>query len=200
MDDDTRDWFRSRRTMIRVLRRRGYEVDDSVDYPTLEDFVRDCGTSPPSEDKMAIWLPVPGMVVYFCTAPKALGIAHMRALARITKAKGMANIIIVSVHGITTSANSQMLDAFRASKTRVRTFLRNELLVDIFEHVNMPRVRILAEEEWRALLPVDSAKLLPKILRTDPVARLLDLRPGQVVEATYPSINSGTHREFLCVA
>lgn len=205
MDPDTRDWFRARRTMLRTLRRRGYEdVDRSLDFETEADFVRECGSSPPSEDKMAVWLPVRGMLVYFCTAPKALGIAHIRALAKVMRSKAMSSLVIVSVHGITASARAQMGEVFKQAKVKARAFLREELLVDIFEHVNMPRVRVLTAEEWDGLrkreVPVDGPKALPKILRTDPVARLLDLRPGQVIAATYPSINSGTHTEFLAVA
>lgn len=201
---DTYDWFRARLTAIACLRRRGYDdVDRVTTYTDFRDFVRACGAAPPSETAMAIWLPDRKLLVQFCTTPKALGIAHVRELSRLSCERGVKNLIIVSRQGITSSAKSQISELF-GKDTRVRMFLRSELLVDIFAHVNMPRIRVLSSEEWRDVskrrVPATTAQNLPKILRTDPVSRLLDLRPGQVIEAVYPSINCGEHTEYHVVA
>lgn len=77
------------------------------------------------------------------------------------------------------------------------------LLYDVLKHEYTPRHTILSEEETQAMMTryfvVDKSQL-PSISRTDPVARALGMRPGEVCRIDRPSVTAITSEFYrVCV-
>lgn len=72
-------------------------------------------------------------------------------------------------------------------------FIENELLINLIDHDLVPEHEILSKEECDELLENYNAKKrnLPKILKTDPVARYYNMKPGDICKIIRPSEQSG---------
>ena len=81
------------------------------------------------------------------------------------------------------------------TQIQVEVFSLGELVVNITEHELVPKHILLSEEEKQVLLKRYKIKSsqLPKILITDPVARYLGLKRGQVVKIVRVSETAGRY-------
>ena len=109
------------------------------------------------------------------------------------------NAILVYQKNMTPSANKVVAEM--AGKYKLELFQESELLVNITQHVLVPKHVVLSAEEKKALLAryrlTDA--LLPRIQPTDPVARYFGLSRGQVVKIIRPSETAGKYVTYrLC--
>ena len=75
-----------------------------------------------------------------------------------------------------------------------QVFNLSKLVINIMEHELVPEHRIINEDEKRTLLlkfDISSLTQLPIILKTDPVAKFLGMKRGDVCEIKRPSETSG---------
>merc|ERR1712224_544278 len=84
----------------------------------------------------------------------------------------------------------------------IETFLERELLVNITEHILVPKHQLLTNAEKIQLL--NRYKLreaqIPRILSNDPVARYLGIDVGDVVRIIRPSETAGRYVTYrICV-
>jgi DNA-directed RNA polymerase subunit H (RpoH/RPB5) len=73
-------------------------------------------------------------------------------------------------------------------------FTLKELLINISKHKLVPKHEILSENEVKDLLDKYQLKqktMLPIIQKTDPMARYLDVKAGEIVKVTRPSQSAG---------
>jgi DNA-directed RNA polymerase I, II, and III subunit RPABC1 len=109
-----------------------------------------------------------------------------------------ACVILIISDPLTAISSASLVD----SKTLIEVFRLAELQVNISRHVKVPRHQAIREDaEISELLKQYSLKSryqLPIIKSSDPMARYLALRPGQVVRITRISPSAGTYVLFRC--
>ena len=112
--------------------------------------------------------------------------------SNMKEAKADTGIIIIS--GILTSQAKQKISDINF-ELQVECFNISELMVNITEHTYVPKHFLLSDEEKSMLLKRYKIKesQLPKILSTDPVARYLGLRKGNIVKIIRDSETAGKY-------
>jgi DNA-directed RNA polymerase I, II, and III subunit RPABC1 len=148
--------------------------------------------NPPPPDVGSIWVEfLPGDNV---------GIKQMRNFAQfLSQQSHHTGILITSV--TVTPAAMKIIPAV-ASDTRIECFMEQDLLVNITHHELVPKHVLLSKEERAKLLERYRLKdtQLPRIQLSDPIARYLGLRRGQVVKIIRKSETAGRYASYrLCV-
>ncbi|KAK4268611.1 hypothetical protein QN277_025235 [Acacia crassicarpa] len=198
--------FRVRRTVMQMLKDRGYLVTDSeinmskndfkLKYPenlTREDlFISRTKKNDPSDQIYVFFLekrPENTMV----------GTDAIRTCILRMESEGVYTAILVVQPKLTHYA--LQFFAEKSSKCHLETFQESELLVNITEHVNVPEHKVLTDSEKKTLLERYTVKesQLPRIQVTDPVARYYGLECEQVVRITRLSENSGKYMTYRYV-
>ena len=107
-------------------------------------------------------------------------------------AKADTGIIIIS-GTLTSQAKQKMADI--NYELQIECFNISELMVNITEHSYVPKHILLNDEEKALLLKRYKIKenQLPKILTSDPIARYLGLRRGNVVKIIRDSETAGKY-------
>ncbi|KAK9289510.1 hypothetical protein L1049_007665 [Liquidambar formosana] len=194
-------YYLSRRTVLEMLRDRGYAVPNSEIDLSLQEFRSIYGQTPdPERFRISTSLrsdPSKKILVIFC-GPGLVKVNVIRSIAtQIVNKDSLSRLILILQNQIT----SQALKAVDLFSFKVETFQITDLLVNITKHVLKPKHRILTDEEKQKLLKKYSLdeKQLPRMLQKDAIARYYGLEKGQVVKV----INSGeiteSHVSYRCV-
>ncbi|KAK9291105.1 hypothetical protein L1049_009292 [Liquidambar formosana] len=194
-------YYLSRRTVLEMLRDRGYAVPNSEIDLSLQEFRSIYGQTPdPERFRISTSLrsdPSKKILVIFC-GPGLVKVNVIRSIAtQIVNKDSLSRLILILQNQIT----NQALKAVDLFSFKVETFQITDLLVNITKHVLKPKHRILTDEEKQKLLKKYSLdeKQLPRMLQKDAIARYYGLEKGQVVKV----INSGeiteSHVSYRCV-
>ena len=148
--------------------------------------------NPPPPDIGKVWVEfLPGDNV---------GIKQMRNFAQFLSLNNHHTGILITSVAVTPAA-MKIIPAV-ASETRIECFMEQDLLVNITHHELVPRHVLLSKEERGKLLERYRLKdtQLPRIQLSDPIARYLGLRRGQVVKIIRKSETAGRYASYrLCV-
>ena len=108
------------------------------------------------------------------------------------KAEASSGIIVISGQ-LTSQAKQKIVDINKV--LQLEDFHISELMVNITKHSYVPQHILLTDEEKNILLRRYKIKenQLPKILTTDPIARYLGLRKGNVVKIIRNSETAGKY-------
>lgn len=217
--------WRAWRTVHEMVQDRGYKLSDDEVQMSLQDFRNQFsgpdGTverlqmrfsakptdlmmtrysnlataaqpNPPAPDIGPIWVEfLPGDNV---------GIKQMRNFAQFLSQQNYHTGILVTSVAVTPAA-MKIIPAV-ASETRIECFMEQDLLVNITHHELVPKHVLLSKEERGKLLERYRLKdtQLPRIQLSDPIARYLGLRRGQVVKIIRKSETAGRYASYrLCV-
>jgi len=201
--------WRVRKTIHAMLAERGYLLTQDDMTMTMDDFKATFGDNP-NRDRLTVLAskkddPTDQIFVFWADEEK-LGVAPVKNyVVRMEKEK-ITRAILILKRGITTFAKrilSEMANPADTSKPRriVELFEELELLVNITEHVFVPRHVLLNEEEKRVLLAKYKLKetQLPRIQHIDPIARFYGLQKGNVVKIIRPSETAGRYVTYRLV-
>ncbi|KAI4114814.1 MAG: hypothetical protein LQ345_004478 [Seirophora villosa] len=214
----TRLW-RAWRTVKEMCADRGYELAEEEVRISLDEFrenYTDASGGPdrkkmnfsarPTTSMLKKYTPLPtpsvpapdpaiGTIWVEFSTDASIGIKQMRAFAHhIDEHKFHTGIMITQAS--ITSAAVKIMSAVTGHV--IETFVETDLLVNITHHELVPKHILMSAEEKKALL--DRYRLkesqLPRIQTSDPMAKYLGLRRGQVVKIIRKSETAGRYASY----
>nr|XP_027068831.1 DNA-directed RNA polymerase V subunit 5A-like isoform X1 [Coffea arabica] len=194
-------YYLSRRTVLEMLRDRGFLVPNSEIGLSLQDFRNNYGQQP-DIDRLRISAlhkddPSNKILVLFC-GPNVVKVNVIRGIAnQIMNKDTLSRLILIVQNHIT----SQAMKAVDLLPFKVEIFQITDLLVNVTKHVLKPKHQLLTEEEKQRLLEKYNIedKQLPRMLQKDAIARYYGLEKGQVLKVTYNNEITETHVTYRCV-
>ena len=189
--------FRAYRTLNKMMEDRGYIVEESQKELTFSDWVKNNNNRTTlngifyKKDQNN-----PDIIIrlYFEYLEGLKISANDISLffTNMKDAKADTGIIIIS-GTLTSQAKQKMADI--NYELQIECFNISELMVNITEHSYVPKHILLNDEEKALLLKRYKIKenQLPKILTSDPIARYLGLRRGNVVKIIRDSETAGKY-------
>ena len=104
---------------------------------------------------------------------------------------------IVVVKSISKKAHQQFMKNF----DRVEIFMEQEMMINLVDHVMVPKHELLTPEEVLTFYETYNCKKknMPKILSTDPVARYYAMKVGDICRVIRPSEKSGFAHSYRLV-
>ncbi|KAE9616279.1 hypothetical protein Lal_00017696 [Lupinus albus] len=181
-------YFHSRRTVLEMLRDRGYDVPNSELTRSLPEF-RSIFGEKPNHQSLTIRVsllsdPSNKVLVCFMGTTDIIRKGTIRALHNEIAEKERLNRLILIVQSKMTAFARKDLDG---SPFKVEILNINDLLVNITKHVLQPKYQLLTADEKQALLMKHSLeeKQLPHMLKADAIARYYGLEKGQVIKITH---------------
>jgi DNA-directed RNA polymerases I, II, and III subunit RPABC1 len=93
----------------------------------------------------------------------------------------------------------QLEALYQKEKIFTQAFWLDTLIINILDHVIVPEHRIMSQEAKEALLDrynITHFNQLPLIMKTDPVAKFIGMKRGDVCEITLASETSGKYNNY----
>jgi DNA-directed RNA polymerase I, II, and III subunit RPABC1 len=142
--------------------------------------------------------PACGHVLVMFNGEPNLGVKPIKAFLQETVNKRGAFTGILITAAPPTPSSLKVTQALDPKKNVVEVFQESELVVNITLHELVPKHILLSYEEKAELLKRYRLKesQLPRIQKTDPVAKYLGLRRGQVVKIIRKSETAGRYASY----
>lgn len=194
--------FRVRKTLCKMLTKRGYLINPSEIELSLDEFKERYG-DPVQKANLMLSVqklddPEDKIFVFFPDEEK-LRIAPIRVYLEQMKQENVKKAIIVCEKDVTPLAKQAVHEA--RPNFFLEIFVEAELLVDITEHELVPEHQVLSNEEKTNLLKQYKLKeiQLPRMKPEDPVARYFGLTRGHVVKIIRASETAGRYVTYRIV-
>ncbi|KAJ8604371.1 hypothetical protein CTAYLR_002572 [Chrysophaeum taylorii] len=187
--------FRIRRTVLKMLKKRSYIVDPVALEMDASAFQEQFGDKPKRGDQTILAeheTDPDDQIFVFLPEEDKVGVKTIKSYCDLMQEAHVTHAILVVKQGITPFAKTALQEM---SPFTMEHFRDNELLVDITEHKLVPTHQPLSPDDKAALLKRYKLKeaQLPRIQRTDPVARYFGLKTGDVVKIIRPSETAGRY-------
>ena len=192
--------FRVWNTLIKMMKDRGYSLEERKEKLDYNEWLDEFQNKPISQIFYKVIKENPPHVkrIYFEYREPINSNGKINSkdieifYSNLQKALSESGVILIS--DILTSQAKQKIIDYNA-EIQIQCFTLNELIVNITEHTYVPQHILLNEEEKSKLLSRYRIKegQLPKILTTDPIAKYLGLRKGNVVKIIRDSETAGKY-------
>lgn len=180
---------RVRTTALAMLKKRGYSVLTNDDSYSTNSIIatRNLGNDETTEETI---------IVFFSEELK-IGITQIRAYIEEMKKLEIEHAILIAKGTYTSSATKGVVGA----PVRIELFTEKETRIDITEHSLQPKFKMLNRDEINEVLNQYDIKLtqLPRMKKTDPVARFYGAKPKDVFKTTRPSETAGICTSYRVV-
>lgn len=195
-------YYLSRRTLLEMLRDRGYAIPNSEINLSLPEFRNIYGDTHLDVTRLRISAakesdPSNKILVIFY-GPNMVKVNGIRSIiTQIMNKDSLSRLILIVENKMTNQAMRSMdLLSFE-----VEVFEITDLLVNITKHVLKPKHRVLTDEEKQNLLKKYNLedKQLPRISQKDAIVQYYGLEKREVVEVTYSGESTGLHVTYRCV-
>ncbi|KAL6555348.1 DNA-directed RNA polymerase V subunit 5A [Orobanche gracilis] len=194
-------YYLSRRTVLEMLKDRGFAVPSCEIEVSLEEFRNKYGQMPDTDDLRISALhkddPSIKTMVIFC-GQSIVKVNIIRAIGSMIPNKDSLSRLILVVQNKVTNQALKAVDLFTF---KVEIFQITDLLVNVTKHELKPKHQVLTDQEKQDLLKKYSIdeKQLPRMSEKDAIARYYGLEKGQVVKVTYSGELTQLHVTYRCV-
>ncbi|EPZ34645.1 DNA-directed RNA polymerase I [Rozella allomycis CSF55] len=180
--------WRVHKTVHQMVHDRGYVVSQSELDLSLQDFLTKFG-----QNGMITETDPTNQLYVFFAEELSLGVKSIRDFVDKMSESNVFRGIIIHRQKMTPPANKVIEQL--SHKFTLEKFEESELVVNITEHILVPKHQLMSDEEKKELLEKYHLKesQLPRILISDPVARYYGLKRGQVVKITRASETAGRY-------
>ena len=197
--------FKSRKIMLELAERRGYNIDQYKDFniPEISTLYNTCNldmllTDPETQEKLYFKYHLKTKI------SKTHIQDYMEDLYNVEEKIGPNDNLIIVGKDKPNDTLINVLDmANKNDEYYVNIYNIHDYLYNILDHVLVPQHRIIDENEKKQLekyYNVTNKKQWPEISRFDPVAVAIGIKPGQVAEITRSSPTSLTTKYYrLCI-
>ncbi|CAH2069579.1 unnamed protein product [Thlaspi arvense] len=189
VDDEITRLFKVRRTVLQMLRDRGYTIEESDLDLKREEFVQKFCKAMNKVNKEALFIaankgpnPEDKIYVFYPEGPKVgVPVIKKDVVMKMRDDKVPRGIVVVPLP-ITGAARSALLEINKV--LTIEVFEEAELVTNITEHKLINKYYVLDNQAKKELLKKYTVQdtQLPRILVSDPVARYYGLKRGQVVK------------------
>ncbi|KAI9157742.1 hypothetical protein LWI28_027247 [Acer negundo] len=184
---ESQRYFLSRRTVLEMLRDRGYDVSNSELALSLAEFRSIFGDKPDPE-RLRFYFPLRSnptkkMLVMFLGTDQVKTKDIRAMFMQIVNRESLQGLILILQSKVTAYAKKET----EKFSFKVELFQITDLLVNITKHILTPKYEILnAAKKHKILKKYEvEEKQLPWMLETDAIARYYGLEKGQLVKVTY---------------
>ena len=187
--------FRVWKTLHKMMEDRGYIIEDK-DYQTItfQEWLEKNNSSSPFHGIFykKVGEEVNRLYYEYVTSTKLNAGDISQFFSQMKEGKAESGIIIYSGQ-LSPQAKQKLADI--NMELQVQCFNISELMVNITEHTYVPKHLLLSTEEKKELKKKYkiTENQLPKILSTDPVAKYLGLKRGDVVKIIRDSETAGKY-------
>ncbi len=184
--------YKIRKTVLEMMVDRGISVPVELEM-TLEQFSIQYSTrnidiyiNDTAQNKKVY-------IHFYSNESKNFGKNDLKSLsAKLLKDYEDENLMLILI--LKDKENSMVTKELNKQNYRnVEIFLHQHLIINITRHFTQPKFTVLTEDQERDLLLQynTTKKQLPKIEKTDAVARYYGLKPGQIIQCQRNSTVSG---------
>ena len=193
--------YKSRKTMLNLAERRGYNIDDYKDFniPEIATLFGTCNldmllTNPETQSKLYLKYHLKTKI------SKTHIQDYIEDLYNVEEILGEDDNLIIVGKDKPNDTLINVLDmTYKTDKYYVNIYNIHDYLYNILDHVLVPPHRIIDNEEKKEVAKyynIVNNSQWPEISRFDPVATAIGLKPGEVVEITRSSPTSLTTKYY----